>query len=143
MRAMRIHEFGEPSVIRQDRVARPDPAPGEVLVRVAATSFNPTEVGVRRGWLRSVLPIALPYTLGYDVAGTVVGLGPGVATPAPGSAVIGRLDGGAAAEYAVAPASLLVAAPMSIPLAEAAALPLAAVTAWQAVFERAGIAPNQ
>jgi NADPH:quinone reductase-like Zn-dependent oxidoreductase len=140
---MRIHEFGGPSVIRQDEVPRPDPAPGEVLVQVAATSFNPSEVGLRRGWLSSVLPVPLPYILGYDVAGTVVGIGPGVAAPALGSAVIGRLDGGAAAEYVAAPANLLVAAPTSIPLAEAAALPLAGVTAWQAVFDRAGITPNQ
>jgi len=42
MRAMRMHEFGGPSVIRQDEVPRPDPAPGEVLVQVAATSFNPS-----------------------------------------------------------------------------------------------------
>jgi NADPH:quinone reductase-like Zn-dependent oxidoreductase len=143
MRAMRIHEFGEPSVIRQDEVPGPDPAPGEVVVQVAATSFNPSEVGLRRGWLSSVLPVPLPYVLGYDVAGTVVGLGPGVTAPALGSAVIGRLDGGAAAEYVAAPANLLVAAPTSIPLAEAAALPLAGVTAWQAVFERADITPNQ
>ena len=123
MRSARIHRHGDPSVIRIDDVPRPVPGDGEVLVEVAATSFNPTETALRSGALRSLFPIDLPRTLGWDVAGTVAG-----------RPVIGWLERGAAAEYAVAPAGRLVPAPTGIPLADAAAIPLAGLTAWQVVF---------
>jgi NADPH:quinone reductase-like Zn-dependent oxidoreductase len=134
MRAMRIHGYGDTSVIRDDDIPRPTPGPGEVLIKVAATSFNPSEIGLRRGLLHSLHPLDLPYTLGGDVAGTVVETG---------DRVIGRLDGGAAAEYVVAPVATLVPAPTSVPLEHAAAIPIAGVTAWQAVFEHAKLAPGQ
>jgi NADPH:quinone reductase-like Zn-dependent oxidoreductase len=140
---MRIHEYGDATVIRPDDLPVPVPGLNEVLLRVAATSFNPSEIGLRRGWLSSIVPVTLPYTLGYDVAGTVVAQGSGVVGPAVGDTVIGRLDGGAAADYAIAPAAVLVAAPTTLPLAESAAMPLAGVTAWQAVFEHAQIVSGQ
>jgi NADPH:quinone reductase-like Zn-dependent oxidoreductase len=140
---MRIHRYGDASVIRPDEIPRPVPGDGVVVIRVAATSFNPSEVGLRRGLLRSVFPLDLPYTIGSDVAGTVAEVGQGVHGLAVGDRVIGRLDGGAAAEYAVAAPEVLVAAPAAIPLAHAAAIPIAGVTAWQAVFEHAGITPGQ
>jgi NADPH:quinone reductase-like Zn-dependent oxidoreductase len=140
---MRIHQYGDVSVIRHDEVPRPAPGDGAVVLRVAATSFNPSELGLRRGLLRSVFPLELPYTLGGDVAGTVTELGTGVRVLAVGDRVIGWLDGGAAADYAIAAPEALVAAPTAIPLAHAAAIPIAGVTAWQAVFEHAGIMPGQ
>ncbi|KXK60390.1 NADPH:quinone reductase [Micromonospora rosaria] len=144
MRAIRIHQYGDASVIAEDDVPRPVPGRGDVLIQVAATSFNPSDIGLRRGLLRSVLPLNLPYTLGGDVAGTVVALGDGVDTLAVGDRVIGRLDtGGAAAEYVTAAADTVVAAPTTVPLPHAAAIPIAGVTAWQAVFEHAGITPGQ
>ncbi|XVV04330.1 NADP-dependent oxidoreductase [Actinosynnema sp. CA-248983] len=127
MRSARIHEHGGPSVIRVDDVPVPVPGEGQVLVRTAATSFNPTEIAVREGRF----PVALPHTLGWDVAGTV-----------DGRPVVGWVDG-AAAEYVVAPADRLVDAPTSIPLADAAALPLAGLTAWQLVFEHAEVQAGQ
>ncbi|WP_285667488.1 NADP-dependent oxidoreductase [Actinorhabdospora filicis] len=142
MKSARIHEYGDPSVIRYEDAPRPVPGPGEVLVRVAATSFNPTEMALRSGVLRDLFPLALPYTLGWDVAGTVVEPGEGVDEFAPGAHVIGRSDGGgAAAEYVTVPAAVLTPAPASIPLAHAAAIPIAGVTARQAV-ERAAITPG-
>ena len=141
---MRVHRYGAASVIRQDDVPRPDPSRGDVLIQVAATSFNPSDTGLRRGLLRSVFPLDLPYTVGGDVAGTVIEVGEGVDTVAVGDRVIGRLDGGgAAAEYVAAPAGTVVAAPTAVPLAHAAAIPIAGLTAWQAVFEHAGVAPGQ
>ncbi|WP_422771573.1 NADP-dependent oxidoreductase [Plantactinospora sp. WMMC1484] len=143
MRAARIHEYGEPSVIRYDEVPRPVPGAGEVLIEVAAASFNPSEIGLRRGLLRSVFALELPYTLGWDVAGTVIEVGAGVRTPAVGDRVVGRVDtGGTAAEYVVAAAGTVVPAPRTIPLTHAAALPVAGLTAWQAVYEHAGLAPG-
>ncbi|WP_327129861.1 NADP-dependent oxidoreductase [Streptomyces sp. NBC_01727] len=141
MKAARVHEYGDTSVIRYDSVPRPQPAFGEVLVHVAATSFNPTEAALRAGMLQAFLPVDLPYTLGWDVAGTVAEIGAGAEGFAVGDRVIGRLDGaGAAAEYVRAPAAVLVAAPVSVPLASAAALPLAGLTAWQTVFEHGKVA---
>ncbi|GFJ82813.1 NADP-dependent oxidoreductase [Phytohabitans houttuyneae] len=141
---MRIHGYGEASAIRADEVPRPAPGPGEVLLKVAATSFNPSDVGWRRGLLRHVAELDLPWTLGGEVAGTVVAAGPGRVAFAPGDRVVGRVDaGGAAAEYMTAPAADLVAAPAAIPLAHAAALPIAGLTAWQAVFAHARVAPGQ
>jgi NADPH:quinone reductase-like Zn-dependent oxidoreductase len=123
MRSARIHEHGDADVIRIDDIPVPVPGDGEVLVVVAATSFNPTEIAVREGRF----PVALPHTLGWDVAGTV-----------DGRPVVGWVDG-AAAEFVVAPAGRLVDAPASIPLADAATIPLAGLTAWQMVFEHAGV----
>jgi NADPH:quinone reductase-like Zn-dependent oxidoreductase len=125
VKAARIHQHGDPSVIRVDDVPLPAPGPGEVLVKVAATSFNPTETALRSGALRSLFAIELPYTLGWDIAGTVADTG---------EPVIGWLEGGAAAGYAAAPLTRLVPAPSSIPLSTAAAIPLAGLTAWQAVL---------
>ncbi|WP_433287387.1 NADP-dependent oxidoreductase [Micromonospora sp. CA-244673] len=143
MKAARIHEYGDASVIRYEDVPRPAPGPGEVLTRVAASSFNPSEMALRSGLLRSILPLNLPYTLGWDVAGTVVEIGSDMHTLAVGDRVVGRLDGGGAAEYVAAPADTLVPAPVAIPLANAAAIPVAGLTAWQAVFEHARITPGQ
>jgi NADPH:quinone reductase-like Zn-dependent oxidoreductase len=134
---MRMHGYGEPAVIHLDRIPRPVPGPGEVLIRVAATTFNPSEAGLRQGLLRSIVPLVLPYTMGLDMAGTVAG---GDRT---GDRVIARLDGGAAAEYAVAPENLLVRVPDGVPLEDAAALPIAGLTAWQAVFEHAKVTAGQ
>ncbi|MEU4216457.1 NADP-dependent oxidoreductase [Actinoplanes sp. NPDC026623] len=132
MRAARIHGYGGPAVIRVDEIAVPVPGPGEVLVRVAATSFNPTETALRSGHLAQLLPVELPLTLGWDVAGTV-----------DGEPVVAFLESGAAAEFAVAPAAAVVPAPAGVALADAAALPLAGLTAWQAVFEHAAVAPGE
>ncbi|MDI5940846.1 MULTISPECIES: NADP-dependent oxidoreductase [Micromonospora] len=139
---MRIHEYGDASVIRQDDVPRPVPGRGEVLIHVAATSFNPSEIGLRRGLLRAVFAPDLPFTLGAEVAGTVVEVGDGGHGLAVGDRVIGRV-GGAAAEYVTARADTVVAAPTAIPLTHAAAIPVAGVTAWQAVFEHAGLTSGQ
>ncbi|MEV1246887.1 NADP-dependent oxidoreductase [Nonomuraea sp. NPDC050022] len=142
MTAARIHEYGDASVIRYDRIPRPSPGPGDVLVQMAATSFNPSEVGLRAGFLRDLLPVTLPYTLGLDLAGTVVEVGADVQGPAVGDRVIGLVEG-AAAEYTVAAASSLVRAPERLPLADAAAIPVAGLTAWQAVHEHARVGPGQ
>jgi NADPH:quinone reductase-like Zn-dependent oxidoreductase len=117
-----------------------------VLVQVAGTSFNPVDASIRAGFMRSALPIELPFVLGVDVAGTVRGLGEGVTGFAVGDAVIGFLPmngNGASAEYVLAPAEILAPAPASIPLADAAALPAAALTAWQAVTEHLAVQPGQ
>jgi NADPH:quinone reductase-like Zn-dependent oxidoreductase len=146
MKALRYFTYGGPEVLRYDDVERPHPASGQVLVRVAATSFNQIDVALRAGYLQQDVPLALPHTPGLDVAGTVDALGADVAGWSLGDAVVGFLPptaDGAAAEFVVAPADLLTAAPTSIPLVDAAAIPTVSLTAWQALFEHAKIRAGQ
>lgn len=146
MKVVRYHEFGGSEVLRYEDVERPVPGAGEVVVRVAATSFNPVDDHIRGGALNEMIPITLPHVPGIDLAGTVAELGAGVTGLAVGDAVVAMLplDGpGAAAEYAVAPAESLAPAPRTIELADAAALPLTGLAAWQLLFELAGLKPGQ
>ncbi|GGV38427.1 NADPH:quinone reductase [Actinomadura cremea] len=143
MMAARVHAFGGPDVIRYEQVPRPDPGRGEVLVRVAAAGFNPSDVGFRAGMMQNIVPQDLPFTFGSEAAGTVVGTGDGVERFKIGDHVVGRLDeGGAMAEYLTAPAAKLVSAPSTLPLDHAAAIPVAGLTAWQGLFEHARIEPG-
>jgi NADPH:quinone reductase-like Zn-dependent oxidoreductase len=146
MKAVRFFTYGGPEVLRYEDVERPRPAAGQVLVRVAGTSFNRVDDALRAGFLQQALPLALPHTPGIDVAGTVEELGADVAHWSPGDAVIGLLpltENGAAAEFVVASADVLAAAPTRIPLPDAAAIPTAALTAWQGLFEHADLKVGQ
>ncbi|MEW2289299.1 NADP-dependent oxidoreductase [Streptomyces sp. NPDC047841] len=146
MKAVRFHEYGDPGVLRHEDVELPVPGAGEVRIRVAATSFNPVDGTIRGGFMRGPIPVALPHTPGIDVAGTVDALGEGVDGVSVGDDVVGFLpmDGaGAAAEYVLAPAEVLVPAPKSVPLADAAALPLVGLTAYQALFDHGGLTAGQ
>ncbi|MEU3548395.1 NADP-dependent oxidoreductase [Streptomyces longwoodensis] len=146
MKAVRFHEYGDPDVLVHEDVEQPVPGPGQVRVRVAATSFNPVDGNIRAGFMQGPIPVVLPHTPGIDLAGTVDALGEGVEGLAVGDDVVGFLpmDGpGAAAEYALAPAEVLTPAPKSVPLADAAALPLVGLTAHQALFEHGGLAAGQ
>ncbi|WP_405798879.1 NADP-dependent oxidoreductase [Streptomyces longwoodensis] len=146
MKAVRFHEYGGPDVLVHEDVEQPVPGPGQVRVRVAATSFNPVDGNIRAGFMQGPIPVVLPHTPGIDLAGTVDALGEGVEGLAVGDDVVGFLpmDGpGAAAEYAIAPAEVLTPAPKSVPLADAAALPLVGLTAHQALFEHGGLAAGQ
>ncbi|MFJ8784395.1 NADP-dependent oxidoreductase [Streptomyces sp. NPDC102476] len=146
MKAVRFHEYGDPSVLRHEDVEQPVPGAGQVLVRVAATSFNGVDGNIRGGFMQGPIPVTLPHTPGIDVSGTVDALGEGVTGLEVGDQVVGFLPmagAGAAAEYVVAPAGILTPAPRSIPLPDAAALPLVGLTAWQALFDHAKLVPGQ
>ncbi len=146
MKAVRYHEYGGSDVLRYEDAPRPTPGPQQVLVEVAATSFNPVDAGIRGGYLAEVYKIDFPHIPGVDVAGTIAELGDGVTGWTLGDAVVAFLPldaDGAAAEYALVPADALAAAPTSVPLVDAAALPEPALTAWQALFEIAGLTAGQ
>jgi NADPH:quinone reductase-like Zn-dependent oxidoreductase len=146
MKAVRFHEYGDPNVLRYEEVEQPVPGAGEVRLRVAGSAFNPVDDGIRGGYLQAPFPVTLPHTPGIDVSGTVDALGDGVTSVAVGDAVIGFLPmtaAGAAAEYVIAPAEILAPAPTSIPLPDAAALPMVGLTAWQALFDDAGLKAGQ
>ena len=146
MKAIRYEHYGDADVLRYQEVERPLAGSGQVLVRVAATSFNPVDAAIRAGYLQQAFALRLPHTPGLDVAGMVAALGDGVEGLGVGDGVVGFLpmtENGAAAEYVVAPASALAPAPTAIALQQAAALPVAGLTAWQALFEHAGLEPGQ
>jgi NADPH:quinone reductase-like Zn-dependent oxidoreductase len=146
VKAIRYHEFGSTEVLRHEEVERPVPGPGQALVRVAATSFNPVDDHIRLGVLAGMIPTPLPITPGLDLAGTVAELGDGITGLKVGDQVIAMfpLDmHGGAAEYAVLAADLLTAAPRSVALADAASLPLTGLAARQAAVELAHIAAGQ
>lgn len=146
MKAALYHRYGDSEVLQYDDVQRPAPGAGEVLVKVAGTSFNPVDAGIRGGYLTEVFPISFPHVPGIDVAGTVAEVGDGVTGWSVGDAVVGLLPmdaPGAAANFVVAPAEVLAAAPRSVTLADSAALPTVGLTAWQALFEVAGLRSGQ
>ncbi|QNI06939.1 NADP-dependent oxidoreductase [Mycobacterium kubicae] len=146
MKAVLFHRYGGSEVLQYEDVPRPTPGPGQVLLKVAATSFNPVDAGIRGGYLTDVFPITFPHIPGIDVAGTIAEIGDGVQGWNVGDPVVALLPmetDGAAAEYVLAPAELLAAAPRSVALADAAALPEAGLTAWQALFEVAGLTAGQ
>ena len=142
MRAQIIRSFGGPELFEAAELPDPKPGPGEVLVRLAATSVNPIDWKLRRNGPAAAPE--LPAVLGCDVAGTVVALGEGVTDFGVDDAVFGcaggvrGVSGGSYAELIAADARLLARAPRSLPLREAAALPLVAITAWEGL-ERAGV----
>ncbi|HEY1013030.1 MAG TPA: NADP-dependent oxidoreductase [Herpetosiphonaceae bacterium] len=148
MRAVRIHGYGEVEVLREERIAVPEPGPGQVLIAVHAAGINPVDWKTRRGQGVARKQLDEPLIIGWDVSGVVAALGAGAEGFAVGDEVYGMINfpadhGGAYAEYAVAPAGHLAPKPPSLSHAEAAALPLAALTAWQALLETAGLRAGQ
>lgn len=148
MKAVKIDSYGGPEVVRYEDVPRPEPAPGEVLVRVHAAGVNPVDWKTRGGGgMASKIGERFPLVLGWDVSGTVDEVGPGVDGVAAGDEVFGLLrfpqPGQTYAEYVAAPADELAPKPRRLTHAEAAALPLAALTAWQALFEAGGLESGQ
>lgn len=140
MFAITQDELGGPEVLRGTEVGRPVPGVGEVLVRVRAAGVNPADHMYRQTGAFGAHP---PFTLGWDVSGTVSAVGPGVTILAPGDEVFGLLPfpkgAGAYAEYVVAPTRALVPKPDTLTHPEAGALPLAGLTAWQSLVETAHV----
>jgi len=146
MKAARYHEYGSSTVLHYEDAERPVAGPGQVLLRVAATSFNPVDAAIRAGYLQQAFALRLPHTPGLDVAGTVAVLGDGVNNLSVGEEVVGFLAlqrDGAAADYVVAPAEVLTAAPRTIAMTDAASMPAVALSAWQALFEHADLRAGQ
>ena len=110
MKAVRYHEFGSTEVLRHEEVQRPAPGAGQVLLKVAATSFDRVDDHIRLGVLAEAVSTTLPVTPGLDVAGTVAELGDAVGGLEVGDQVIAMLplnEHGGAAEYAVVAADLV------------------------------------
>jgi NADPH:quinone reductase-like Zn-dependent oxidoreductase len=144
LRAIRQKSLGGPEVLEVTEVARPKPAPTEVLVRVAAAGVNPVDWKTRANGGFLGRP---PFTVGWDVAGVVEAVGFGVTRFAVGDRVFGMprfpREAAAYAEYVTSPSRQLARTPDRIADVEAAALPLAALTAWQALVDTARLGAGQ
>lgn len=146
MKAVRIHQYGGPEVLSLEEVQRPTPGPDELLIKVHAASVNPADWKIREGYLRQMLPLPLPVTIGWDVSGTVEATGSAVTHFKRGDEVYARLDlikGGAYAEYALASESEAALKPKSVDHIHAAGIPIAGKTAWQALFDTANLRAGQ
>ena len=146
MKAVRLHKFGGPEVLVYEDAPMPEPKEGEVLVKVAAAAINPVDTAVESGEFEKMVSHTLPLIPGWDVAGTVEALGPGVTAFKVGDAVFAFADirrDGAYAEYIIVSAATLTPKPTTIDFTAAASIPLAGTTAWQALFEDAGLTSGQ
>jgi NADPH:quinone reductase-like Zn-dependent oxidoreductase len=144
MKALAIRRYNAPMEVME--LPRPEPGPGELLVRVRAASVNPLDYKIRDGAVKVLLPFSFPLILGTDLAGDVEALGPGVTRFRVGDAVYSRLDNdriGAFAEYALVRESAAARKPARLDYMQAASLPLVGLTAWQTLIELARLRAGQ
>src|ERR1700693_5162579 len=130
MKAIVVHEYGGPGVLKFEDYPDPVPGPGEVLVRVAAASVNPIDYKRRAGLTKDFYPIQYPGLIGVDMAGTVVKIGPGVEGFSVGDRVFAMADN-TYAELCVVKVAVLAKVPKGLDLIQAAALPLVTTTGNQ------------
>ncbi|MFB7501270.1 NADP-dependent oxidoreductase, partial [Streptomyces sp. NPDC056161] len=144
MRAITQDALGEPDVLQEVELERPEPGVGQILVAVHAAGVNPTDWKHRRYGIFLGKP---PFTLGWDVSGVVEAVGVGVSLFEPGDEVFGMLPypygGGSHAEYVTGPARAFAPKPAALNHIEAGALPLVALTAWQTLVDTARVQPGQ
>ena len=125
MKAIRVHETGDVSVLRYEEAPMPEPKEGEVRIKVEAAGLNFIDTYHRMGWY----PLPRPFILGQEAAGVVESVGAGVSDFQPGDRVAYCMAPGGYADYAVAPARLLVKVPSGVSSQQAAAVMLQGMTA--------------
>jgi NADPH:quinone reductase-like Zn-dependent oxidoreductase len=147
MRVITQLSTGGPEVLEIGEAEIPDPLPTEVRVRVAAAGVNPVDWKTRAGAGMAAVLGPPPFTVGWDVAGTVDAIGAGVTRFAVGDAVFGMpwfpRQAGAYAEFVTAPSRHFAHRPARLSEVEAAGLPLAGLTAWQCLVDIADVQPGQ
>jgi NADPH:quinone reductase-like Zn-dependent oxidoreductase len=141
MKAIVVHQYGGPEVLKFEDYPDPVPGPEEVLVRIAATSVNPIDYKRRAGLTKDFYPMTFPGLIGVDLAGTVTKLGSGVEGFAVGDQVFAMADN-TYAELCVVKAAVLAKVPKGLDLIQAAALPLVTVTGNQ-LLSATGIKAGQ
>ena len=137
MTAIAIREPGGPDVLEPRQIPRPEPAHGEILIKVAAAGVNRPDTIQRMGLYPP--PPGAPETPGLEVAGEVVATGPGVTLWKTGDRVCALVGGGGYAEYCVAHEAHALPVPHGLSMTEAAALPETFFTVWTNVFERGAL----
>jgi NADPH:quinone reductase-like Zn-dependent oxidoreductase len=130
MKAIVVHQYGGPEVLKFEDYPDPVAGPGEVLIRVAAASVNPIDYKRRAGLTNDYYPIIFPGLIGVDIAGTAVKIGPGVQDFSVGDQVFAMADN-TYAQLCVVKAAVLAKVPKGLDLVQAAALPLVTVTGYQ------------
>lgn len=148
MRAIVINGFGGPEQLVWDDLPMPEPAAGEVLVRVLCAGVNPADWKTRVGKLSAYIDYHFPFVLGFDFAGIVEAVGEGVDGFAPGDRVFGMSKqgqgrDGSYAEYCIADAAFLAPLPNGWSFAQAAALPVAGTTAYGGLVDVGGLSAGQ
>ncbi|WP_085520631.1 zinc-dependent alcohol dehydrogenase family protein [Tuberibacillus sp. Marseille-P3662] len=148
MKAHVLNTYGESATFETVEMARPETTSGHVLIRVAASSVNPLDVGIRKG-APSIFAPELPAVIHGDVAGVIENVGEGVTQFQPGDEIyacaggVRGTAGGALADYMLADADLVAHKPHSLSMKEAASLPLVTLTAWEGLIDRANIQAGQ
>src|ERR671915_917045 len=147
MRVITQLSTGGPEVLELGEAEIPDPLPTEIRVRVGAAGVNPVDWKTRAGGGVAAVLGPPPFTVGWDVAGTVDAIGTGVTRFAVGDAVFGMpwfpRQAGAYAEFVTAPSRHFAHRPAGLSEVEAAGLPLARLTAWQCLVDIAAVQPGQ
>ena len=141
MKAIVVHQYGGPEVLKLEDFPDPVPGPGEVLIKVAAASVNPIDYKRRAGLTQDFYPLTFPGLIGVDLAGTVVKDGPAVEGFSVGDQVFAMADN-TYAELCVVKAAFLAKVPKGLDLIEAAALPLVTTTGNQ-LLSATGIKAGQ
>src|SRR5213595_1178357 len=146
MKAVVVHEYGGPEVLKYEEVPRPEPKEDQILVRVMAAGVNPVDALIRSGMFAKYEKDIFPIIPGADIAGVVEKIGRKVTKFKAGDPVFAYVSlkgGGGYAEYALAPEREAALKPKSLTYVEAAAVPIVALTAWQALIDAARIGAGQ
>ncbi len=148
MRAVQFSEYGDNSVLKVVDVDAPTAGEGQVLVEVHSASLNPFDTVIRAGYMKEMIPLQLPVTIGGDIAGKVVGVGTGVDSLAIGDVVYGQANvvagnSGSFAEFAATSADQVAIAPAELSVNDSASLPLVGVSALQALTEHIHLTAGQ
>ena len=142
MKAIVIHQYGGPEVLKFEDTPDPVARAGEVVVRVAAASINPIDIIERSGGMKDFRPMTFPNVLGWDLAGTIVSVGPQVQGFALGDKVL-AWGYHTYAELCAVKAELLAKVPNGLDLVEAAALPLVTTTGAELISVASGVKAGQ
>lgn len=140
MRAVVAERPGGPEVLRLERRPRPEPQPGEVLIKTVAAGLNGADLTQRKGGYAHVP--GMPDILGLEASGTIAALGAGVTGWHVGDAVCALLIGGGYAEFCTVPAGHCLPPPRGLDLVEAAALPEVTMTVWSNLVELGALQPG-
>ncbi len=148
MKAVVINEFGGKDKLTLADLPTPEPAEGEVLVRIRAAGVNPVDWKIREGWLKDLFPHEFPVIPGWDLAGVIEDTGHSVKRLAKGDKIYAYarrpvIQKGTYAEYTAIPESYITRSPDSLSFEESASIPLAALTAYQAIYDAVKLREGQ
>jgi NADPH:quinone reductase-like Zn-dependent oxidoreductase len=143
MKAIRVQQYGGPEQLRYEDAPKPQPGPGQVLIRVRATSVNPWDYKLASGIFQKMVPLELPYIPGGEFSGLIEAVGPAATDLKLGQEVYGNSPRGAYAEFVAVDAATVAPKPKKLTHLEAATVPVAAQTAWQGLFDHARLGKGQ